>query len=114
LSKPGKTDQEVKEISPVGSYDTKGSRLTCVYMAQGRKGVAITTSATNGNVNGQSAGMAQEDGSDEDEEDEEDEEVDIYEQGDDAASEEDADGDDLEVEFEDEEEEEDEEEMEEE
>lgn len=117
---------------PVASYDTKGSRLTCCFLADGRKGgvvgVGAAAAAGAGRTGGKRVGgdsgakggvkFAQEMGGEEEvqeeeeEEDEDDEEgADMYEQDDEEdASEADEDGMDVEFEDEDEEEEEDEDE----
>lgn len=99
-----------KSQSPVASYNTKGSRLTCVFLADGKKaGVAPRFAPTLAPA--PSAGgvtfaepAEEEDEEDEDEEDEEEDE-DMYEQdGGDDDEEEEEDG--VEVEFEDEDEDE--------
>ncbi|KAL1407666.1 Protein mak11 [Vanrija albida] len=102
------TAGEADDIKPVASYDTKGSRLVCVTMADGPvprvpKAAAAATAAATG---GKRAAFADEDDEEEsDEEDEDDDEdAELYDSG--AEEEENS----LEVEFEDEEEEEEEEE----
>lgn len=39
---------EENKLDPVGSYDTKGSRLTCCFLADGRKERLAHASVTNG------------------------------------------------------------------
>jgi protein MAK11 len=94
--------EEVKEEA-VASYDTKGSRLTCVFLADGRakKGGVAVPEENEGSI----AGDSEEEDEDEDEGDEEEDE-DIYG----SAGEEEVEADEMAVEFEDEEEEEGEEE----
>ncbi|KAK8845382.1 hypothetical protein IAR55_006095 [Kwoniella newhampshirensis] len=91
---------EDKQIQPAASYDTKGSRLTCVFIADGQH-----LAGNKGEGKPTTAALQ---GREEEESEEEDEEVDIYENSEDDDGEEEDDG--MAVEFEDEEEEEDEEE----
>lgn len=111
----------------IGVYDTKGSRLTCVFLADGKKAGAVVGRAQ-GQARAQPQGQKreitldgaadkkergvgfvekvedEEESGDDDEDDEEAE--DIYEQGDDAGEDDDDEDDEMDVEFEDEEEEE--------
>lgn len=110
------------QVSPVAAYDTKGSRLTCVFLTDGKKtqmttaigGVdEVSKSEAGTKTEGESNGMDLEDEDDEDDDDEDEEGEDMYDQGseDESGDEDNLDG--VEVEFEDEEEEEGEEEEEE-
>ncbi|WVR03391.1 hypothetical protein IAU60_000382 [Kwoniella sp. DSM 27419] len=85
------------KIEAIASYDTKGSRITCVYLADGQDSTKVSQKKT--------AMPEAED--DEDEDSEGEEEEDIYESGE---GEDESEDDDMAVEFEDEEEEEEEEE----
>ncbi|WVF66398.1 hypothetical protein IAT40_001138 [Kwoniella sp. CBS 6097] len=94
-------DGQEQTVEPVASYDTKGSRLTCVYIADGQDMARVVAGQ-----NKKSA--AAQDGEDEEEDEEDDEEEDMYESGE--GADDDDDDDEEMVEFEDEEEEEDEDE----
>lgn len=102
---------ESEEHKPVASYNTKGTRLTCVFLATGgaprRKGVAASAASAEKKQEGARFAMeaAGSDDEDDDDEEEEDENADMY---DNSGSDEEEDG--MEVEFEDEEEEEEEDE----
>ncbi|WWC67086.1 uncharacterized protein I206_100993 [Kwoniella pini CBS 10737] len=92
---------EANTRDPDASYDTKGSRLTCVYIADGQDLKNKNTPPKSSDLTAQL--------DDDEQESEEDEDVqDIYESGEN--DEEDEDEDDMQVEFEDEEEEEEEDE----
>ncbi|OCF44245.1 protein MAK11 [Kwoniella heveanensis CBS 569] len=93
------TQEQEQKIEPVASYDTKGSRLTCVYIADGQDVARI--------VAGQNKKSQAAQNVDDEEEDDDDEEEDMYESGE---GDEDEDDDEEMVEFEDEEEEEEEDE----
>lgn len=111
-----RTIDENNTAEPAASHDTKGSRLTCVFLADGQKekmGAAGPAQArSNGSgtmkgdgpntigIEGASGDVAEE--SDEDESDEDAEMYDSAAEGDDDGD----DGDEVEVEFEDEEEDE--------
>lgn len=109
-------------VSPVASYDTKGSRLTCVFLADGKKAqmggsrpAGGQGTAKNEDVEGEGAMGEAIDDADEDEEDEEDDEdeddgEDMYDQGSEAGSGDEEGLDGVDVEFEDDEDEEEEEE----
>ncbi|ORY31924.1 hypothetical protein BCR39DRAFT_479450 [Naematelia encephala] len=102
---------EENRVEPAASYDTKGSRLTCVFLADGQHASETNIATVTGlNGNGKDASAQSEVEDDEDEEDE-DMEVggDLY---DSAVEKDDDEEDGVEVEFEDEEEEEEEEEAE--
>ncbi|WWD22327.1 hypothetical protein CI109_106818 [Kwoniella shandongensis] len=94
------TEGEDKQIEPSASYDTKGSRLTCVFIADGQH--------LAGNKGGVQAAATTADGDDDEDSEEDEDEVDIYENNSEDDDEEEDDA--MAVEFEDEEEEEDEEE----
>lgn len=96
------TQGEDNKSEPIASYDTKGSRLTCVFLAEGRKEQA--KAITNGKGPApDNAGVTFED-HDASDEDEEDGDAEMY---DSAEEDEEEDGEDgVEVEFEDDEEEE--------
>ncbi|WVW81513.1 hypothetical protein I302_103507 [Kwoniella bestiolae CBS 10118] len=97
---------ENNTIDPIASYDTKGSRLTCVTLADGQDLFKKLTKQKSSGGAPAKAGQKNE-SEDEDSEEEEEEDEDMYEsgEGDDGEEEEE-----VAVEFEDEEEEEDEEE----
>jgi protein MAK11 len=62
---------EENTIEAVGRYDTKGSRLTCVFLADGRKErVEEAEEAQNGNGKGAEEVADEDDAADEDDEDE--------------------------------------------
>lgn len=98
------TDQaEENKLEPVGRYDTKGSRLTCCFLADGRKDRVLS-----GTENGQSsAPVNAPDANDvadmDDAEDDDDEDGDMYDSTQEQ-EEEDEDEDEQEIEDEDEEE----------
>jgi protein MAK11 len=92
---------EENTIEAVGRYDTKGSRLTCCFLADGRRERVVEGQVSNGSgaVNAEEAADV-EDAADEDDDE------DMY----DSAQEEEVEGEDIEEEGEEEEEEEEEEE----
>lgn len=104
---------EREEHKPVAIYNTKGTRLTCVFIATGgaprRKGKKAAPAAEKKEVGARFEVDDEDDEGEEDEDDEEDDEqADLY--GGSASEEEDEGEDGMEVEFEDEEEDEEEEE----
>jgi protein MAK11 len=112
LSRPSTSGIEgsERELGPAASYDTKGTRLTCVFLADG----GLQKPEDDGQGQGMNAGdkrksvaMEADDGEDDDSEDEEEEGADIYDQG---SGDEEEEEDGVEVEFEDEDEDEEEEE----
>ena len=48
-------------IDPIASYDTKGTRLTCVYMAEGRKDGGRSVVTANGNLKDEEVKVESED-----------------------------------------------------
>jgi protein MAK11 len=99
----GATDKaEENAIEPVGRYDTKGSRLTCVFLADGRR-ERVVEGVTASEANGAPAAVNAEEAADEDDAADESGDEDMY----DSAQEE---GDEEELEEEEEEEEEEDEE----
>ena len=99
---------EENNLEPVGRYDTKGSRLTCCFLADGRKERVLGESQGNGS--GKAAAPVEPPKADDiadmdDAEDEEDEDEDMYDsanEGEDDEEEEDEDEEELEEEDEDE------------
>jgi len=92
------SSKQSENVQPIGKYDTKGSRLTVCFIAEGKKAGQMVKSLSG-------TGATEEDVSDEDEDedDEEDEEAAaLY----DSAVEDEEEEDEMEVEFEDEEEDE--------
>lgn len=87
--------EQSEGVQPIGKYDTKGSRLTVCFMAEGKKAGQVVKS-----VSGNGAAEVEE-SEDEDDEEEDEEAAALYESGEDD-EEEDDEG--MEVEFEDEEE----------
>ena len=85
-------------IQPIASYDTKGTRLTCVFLADGRADAGRNVNDASLTVKQEAGGGAQVD-SDEEDDEEEEEEEDMYEL--ESAEEAVGDDDDVEVEIED-------------
>ncbi|ORX33564.1 WD40-repeat-containing domain protein [Kockovaella imperatae] len=96
----GSATAEISTHDPVASHDTKGTRLTCVFLAEGRKGATgLGESEVKQNI-----GPDEDEDDDDDGEEEEEEEEDMYDQAsDDDQEEEEEDG--IEVELEEEEDE---------
>jgi hypothetical protein len=96
------------QVRPVASYNTKGSRLTCVFLADGKKGEIGGEKKPLKSEGGEAEaedGVKVDDEESEEEDDDEEDGEDMYDQGSDG--EEDDEGvDGVDVEFEDEEEEE--------